>query len=129
MMQRSPESKPALVAKQPVPRGVIVIALLLYLGAAALVAAAALPATALGGVPRWALLMAAAAQAVLATGLFRKRRWAWFGALAFAAVNAYYLYRGVFQGQNQIVGLTLLALMAGYLLLPRVRDVYLQSQT
>lgn len=106
----------------------IVIALLLYLGAAALVAAAALPDTALGGVPRWALLMAAAAQAVLATGLFRKRRWAWFGALAFAAVNAFYLYRGIFQGQNQIVGLTLLALLAGYLLLPRVRDVYLHEQ-
>ncbi len=112
--------------KQPVPRGVILIGVLLYLGATVLIATTALPNSYLLGIPRLIIALGAVASGVLATGLFRKRRWAWFGALAFALVNAYYLYLRLFHnGQNEIIGLTLLALMIGYLLLPHVRKVYL----
>ena len=112
-------------SKVPVPRGMILVALLFSIAAAALVAAAALPDDALAGVPRSALFSYALALGVVATGLFRKRRWAWWGLLSFVFVNIAFLYRGVLQGQNQIIGLTILAVLAGYTFLPGVRRVYL----
>lgn len=110
--------------RRPVPRGVIVLGLLLYVIAFMSVGvAAAIPEV---GVPRGILLLYAAATATLATGLFRRRRWAWFSTLAFVLVNGYYLLLGTAQrGQNTAIGLTVLAVVAGYLLWPGVRGAYL----
>ncbi len=110
-----------------VPRGMIVLGLLLYAGA--LISAAAglvLGVAELDGVPRWVPLLGAVVLAILATGLFRRRRWAWFSMLAFVGVSAFYLLRATAErGENTIIGLTILALIAGYLLGPRVRTMYL----
>ena len=113
------------------PRGVVALAMLLYL--AALVSAAAalvVPAEMLAGLPRWIPLLGALASAILATGLVRRRRWAWFAALVFVAVNGYYLLLATAQrGQNRLLGLTILAVVAAYLLWPGVRSVYLRRDT
>jgi hypothetical protein len=113
--------------RRKTPRGVLVLGLLLYAGA--FVSAAAglvVPADLLAGVPRWVLLLGALACAILATGLVRRRRWAWFATLTFVAVNAYYLLLGTAtRGQNTIVGTTILAIVAGYLLWPKVRAAFL----
>ena len=113
--------------RRAAPRGVILLSLLLYAGAfVSAVAAAVIPATTLGGLPRWVYLLYALVLTVLATGLLRRRRWAWFAALAFVAINGYYLLLGTAErGQNSIVGLTILAVVAAYLLWPGVRSVYL----
>ncbi len=113
--------------RRKTPRGVLLLGLLLYAGA--FVSAAAglvVPDDLLAGVPRWVLLLGALACAILATGLVRRRRWAWFATLAFVAVNAYYLLLGTAtRGQNTIVGTTVLAVAAGYLLWPKVRATFL----
>ena len=117
--------------KRIVPRGVIVLGLLLYAGALVLAATGlVLGAAQLEGVPRWVPLLGALVLAVLATGLFRRRRWAWFSMLAFVGVSAFYLLRATAErGENTIVGLTILALIAGYLLWPDVRGVYLHGES
>jgi len=113
--------------RRAVPRGVIVLGLLLYTIAFISVAVALfIPAV---GLPRWILLLYGLATATLATGLFRRRRWAWFSMLAFVLVNGYYLLLGTAQrGQNTAVGLTVLAVIAAYLLWPGVRGAYLEQQ-
>ncbi|GAC1354073.1 MAG: hypothetical protein NVSMB42_11380 [Herpetosiphon sp.] len=122
-------SSPPKSGRQRAPWGIIVIAVLLYLGAAIMIATSALPSSYLARLPKWVFYVGAFALAGLATGLFQKRRWAWYGTLSFVVVNGFYLYRGVFVlGQNQIVGLTILALMMGYLLLPSVRAVFLHPR-
>ncbi len=110
------------------PRGVIVLALLLYVGAFVSAVTAAVVATPLlGGVPRSILLLGAFASAVLATGLLRRRRWAWFATLVFVAINGYYLLLATaLRGQNSILGLTILTAVAAYLFWPSVRSVYLR---
>lgn len=131
-MALTPESQPAAPPQAKkriaVPRGVIVLGLLLYIGAiAAAAVAVAIPAAMLAGVPRWVFALGALALTVLATGLFRRRRWAWYATLSFVAVNAYYLLLGTAQrGQNTIVGATLLAAVAAYLLWPGVRAAFLR---
>jgi uncharacterized membrane protein len=115
--------------RRVVPRGAIVLGLLLYAGALVSMATGLVLETAdLAGVPRWVPLLGALVLAVLATGLFRRRRWAWFSMLAFVGVSAYYLLRATAErGQNTAIGLTLLAVIAGYLLWPGVRAVYLRG--
>jgi hypothetical protein len=112
-----------------VPRGVIVLGLLLYAGALVSAAAGAvLSPAALAGIPRWVPLLGGLVLAILATGLFRRRRWAWYSMLAFIVVSGFYLLRGTAErGQNTIVGLTILSIIAAYLLWPKVRSVYLNQ--
>ena len=119
---------PGSSRRRAAPRGVIVLSLLLYTGAFISAAAAAVvPADVLRGLPRWIYLLYALVLTVLATGLLRRRRWAWFAALTFVAINGYYLLLGIAErGQNSIVGLTILTVIAAYLLWPGVRSVYLR---
>ncbi len=122
-------SKPEEATTRRLPRGVILLALLLY-GGAFVSAAAGLvvPAVMLAGVPRWVLLLSGLVTGTLATGLLLGRRWAWFSTLAFIAVNAYYLALGTIQrGQNMLLGGTVMALVAGYLLWPSVRAFFLRQ--
>ena len=100
------------------------LGLLLYAGAfVSLAAAVVLGTPELHGVPRWVPLLGALVLMVLATGLFRRRRWAWFSMLTFVGVSAFYLLRATAErGQNTIIGLTILALIAGYLMWPGVRS-------
>ncbi len=114
-------------ARGKLPRGIIVLGALLYAGAFVSFAAGAIvPGAVLAGLPRWVLLFGALACAILATGLLRRRRWAWFAALAFVVVNAYYLLLGAAErGQNTLVGGTILAVVAAYLLWPGVRSAFL----
>ncbi len=113
--------------RRAVPRGVIVLGLLLYVGAFVSAVVAAAPAGALANLPRWVYLLYALVLAILATGLLRRRRWAWFAMLAFVATNTYYLLLGTAQrGQNTIVALTILAIVAAYLFWPGVRSAYLE---
>ncbi len=125
----APEAPDHRSARRKVPRGVIFLGLMLYAGG--LVSAAAglvLPVSALEGLPRWVPLLGSLALAMLATGLFRRRRWAYLSMLSFIAVSAFYLLRGIAErGQNSIVGLTILAIIAAYLLWPKIRATYLQS--
>lgn len=116
--------------RRAVPRGVILLGLLLYVGAlVSLAAALVLGAPELNGVPRWVPLLGALVLVVLATGLFRRRRWAWFSMLTFVGVSAFYLLRATAErGQNSIIGLTILAVVAGYLLGPGVRTTYLKDE-
>lgn len=122
----SPEKR----RRRAVPRGVIMLGLLLYAGAFVSLATGVVLGTAqLNGVPRWVPLLGALVLVVLATGLFRRRRWAWFSMLAFVGVSAFYLLRATAErGENSIVGLTILAVIAGYLLGPGVRMVYLRGE-
>ena len=124
----APDAPPQAKKRVAVPRGVIVLGLMLYIGAiVAAAVAVAIPASMLSGVPRWVFGLGALVLTVLATGLFRRRRWAWYATLSFVAVNAYYLLLGTAQrGQNTIVGATLLAAIAAYLLWPGVRGAFLR---
>lgn len=106
------------------------LGLLLYAGAfVSLAAAVVLGTPELNGVPRWIPLLGALVLVVIATGLFRRRRWAWFSMLMFLGISAFYLLRATAErGQNSIIGLTILALITGYLLWPGVRTVYLKGE-
>ena len=116
--------------RRAVPRGVIVLGLLLYVGAFVSAVVAVAPAGALANLPRWVYLLYALVLAILATGLLRRRRWSWFAMLAFVATNGYYLLLGTAQrGQNSIVALTILAIVAAYLFWPGVRSAYLERDT
>lgn len=114
--------------RRRLPRGVIVLSFLFYAGAfLSIIVALAVPDALLNGLPRWVPLAGAVAIGTLATGLLRRRRWAWFATLAFVAVNAYYLLLGLtLRGQNTLVGGTVLAVVAGYLLWPGVRAAFLR---
>ena len=121
---------PGTSKRRAVPRGAILLGLLLYAGAFVSAAAMVVPAAAPVAIPRWVYLLYALALTILATGLLQRRRWAWFAALAFVAINGYYLLLGIaMRGQNRIIGLTILALAAAYLLWPGVRAVYLTRDT
>ena len=111
------------------PRGVIVIATLLFIGAFFSCGIMLVPAQTLQefNLPRSLLFVGAVATGVLGYGLLRLRRWAWGAALGFVFVNAYFLILGALAGGGvQIVGLGILALTAGYLFLPRVRAAFLR---
>ena len=67
---------------------------------------------------------------ILATGLLRRRRWAWFSTLAFLIISAYYvLLTTPLNAGNAVVGLSVIAASAAYLLWPGVRAAYLQRES
>ncbi len=116
-------------ARSRLPRGIILLALVLYTGAfLSAVAALVTRPNLLGSVPSWILPLGAFLTATLATGLLMRRRWAWFGTLAFVAVNAYYLFLGAtVRGDNILISGSVLAVVAGYLLWPGVRAAFLRN--
>lgn len=113
------------------PRGVIVIATLLIVGAFLAGGVGSLfPAQTLASFnqPRSLLLVGALVTALLAYGLLRLRRWAWFATLSFVFVNAYFLVLGAqLDGSVEYLGLGLLLAVGGYMCLPAVRSVFLKQ--
>jgi hypothetical protein len=115
-----------------IPRGVIFIASLLIVvaffsaGEGLLVRSEALAEVRLS---RLLLFSFALVTTILAYGLLRMRRWAWAAMLSFVVVQAYFLVlTSWIEGGIQSIGLLLLAAIAGYMLLPRVRSVFLRPR-
>lgn len=125
-MSTQPSPKPE--AKDKLPRGVIMIALLLWVGAFFTAGVMLVPTATLEqfDLPRSLLLVGALALAVLGYGLIRLRRWAWIAAILVAFVNGYFLLLiALDQGTSQFAGLLVLVAMVAYLLQPRIRARFL----
>ena len=115
-------------AKDKLPRGVIVLALLLWVGAFISAGVTLVPTATLEqfNLPRSMLLVYALALAVLGYGLIRLRRWAWIATILFVFVNINFLLLIAFdQGTPQYVGLALLVAAVVYLLRPTIRARFL----
>jgi hypothetical protein len=131
MSEHAPQREQSERPARRVPRGVILIAALLIVGAFFVGGLGALvPDQALAtiGVPRSLMLIGALVTGLLAYGLLRLRRWAWAATLSFLIVNAYFLLLSALTiGAPQYVGFGLLLAIAAYLLLPSVRAVFWRS--
>jgi hypothetical protein len=117
-------------SQRHIPRGVIVIASLLLVGAFFSAGSMLMPTQTLQAfnLPRSLLLVGALATGVLGYGLLRLRRWAWAAMLSFTFVNAYFLVLGTLvNGRVQLTGLGILAAVAVYFLLPGVRAAFLDT--
>jgi hypothetical protein len=117
--------------QQRIPRGVILIASLLIIGAfftgglGALVPTRTLDES---GLPRSLMLTGALVTTILAYGLLRMRRWAWGATLSFVLVQAYFvILNTLIDGVTQYIGLAVLTAIGGYMLLPSVRMVFFRS--
>jgi hypothetical protein len=132
MSDHAPQREQAERPARRVPRGVILIAVLLIAGAFFVGGLGVLvPDQALAtiGVPRSLMLVGSLITGLLAYGLLRLRRWAWAATLSFLIVNAYFLLLSALTiGAPQYVGFGLLLLIAAYLLLPSVRAVFWRSR-
>jgi hypothetical protein len=118
-------------SRQRVPRGVIVLGLLFYIGAfVSIMAGLVIPMSKLVGQSRAMYILYGVLIGILATGLLRRRRWAWFSTLAFLVVNAYYV-RVItpLDTASTVVSLSLIAFTAAYLLWPGVRAAFLQHNS
>jgi len=81
------------------------------------------------GLTRPLLVSFAIVTSILAYGMLWMRRWAWAATLSFVIVQAIFIVLGaLIDGAVQYVGLLLLAVIAGYMLLPQVRTVFLQPR-
>lgn len=114
-----------------IPRGVILIATLLIIGAfftgglGSLVPSSTL---AEAGLPRSLLLTGALLTALLAYGLLRMKRWAWAATLSFVIVQAYFVVLNtLINGAAEYAGLAVLLVIAVYMLQPSVRAVFFRS--
>src|SRR6476660_14040 len=118
-------------SRQRVPRGVIVLGLLFYIGAfVSIMAGLVIPMSKLVGQSRAMYILYGVLIGILATGLLRRRRWAWFSTLAFLVINAYYV-RVItpLDTASTVVSLSLIAFTAAYLLWPGVRAAFLQHNS
>ena len=123
------------MAPQPQPAkpkrliGVLLIALLFYTAGAFLLFASALAGQmALAAAPWRLYFLGAIYFIVLGWGMWGAKRWAYFAALLMCAVSAYYLIMSALQlNQFVLVPFTLIALLAGYLVQPRVRAAFLRK--
>lgn len=131
MSGRAEQTEQVERSQRRVPRGVILIGVLLIVGAFFVGGMGLLvPDLALAsiGVPRSLMLVGALITGLLAYGLLRVRRWAWAATLSFLVVNAYFLLLSALViGTTQYFGFGLLLLAAAYLLLPSVRAVFWRS--
>lgn len=113
------------------PRGVILIATLLIIGAFFTGGLGSLVPTSTlveAGLPRSLLLTGALLTAFLAYGLLRMRRWAWASTLSFVMVQAYFVVLNtLINGAVAYVGLAILLAIAVYMLRPNVRSVFFRS--
>jgi hypothetical protein len=109
------------------PLGISVLALLMFLaGATWLLAGFVLPLVGAAVAPWYIALIAAAYFLALGWGLWGLRRWAYLAALLMCVVLGFYqLQSAIVLGQNVLVPALLLLAIFGYLLLPRVRAVFL----
>jgi hypothetical protein len=109
------------------PLGIAALALLMFLAAGLwLLAGLALPLLGAAAAPWYIALGAAAYFLVLGWGLWGLRRWAYIAALLMCVVlGIYQLQSAMVLGQNVLAPVLLLLAIFGYLLLPRVRAVFL----
>jgi hypothetical protein len=115
--------------KRRTPRGVILIAMLLIVGAFFTAGLILVPTATLQefNLPRSLLLFGAFVTGLLAYGLLRMRRWAWAATLSFVVVNGYFLILNATQrGTVEYGGLAVLIAAGIYLLLPGVRAAFLR---
>jgi hypothetical protein len=115
--------------KRRTPRGVILIATLLIVGAFFTAGLILVPTATLQefNLPRSLLLFGAFVTGLLAYGLLRMRRWAWAATLSFIVVNGYFLILNATQrGTVEYGGLAVLIAAGIYLLLPGVRTAFLR---
>lgn len=122
----------ANVTTPRIPRGIILIAtLLIVMAFFALGMGLLIPARTLAqaDLNRSLLLAFALVTGMLAYGLLRMRRWAWAATLSFVFVQGYFIVlNALLDGASQAVGLILLACIGLYLLLPKVRSVFLRPR-
>lgn len=113
------------------PRGVYVLALLLFLGGGImLLAAIVLPIQGTNLVPWYIYLAYAAYLLTVGWGLWGARRWAYLAALIMCVVLAFYqLQTAVVLQKNALFPFLGLAIVFGYLIQPKVRRVFLHSAT
>ena len=114
------------------PRGIYVVALLLFLsGGLLLLAAAILPLTGMNVmgasvVPWYLYVLYAGYFLAVGWGLWAGRRWAYLAALLMCVVLAFYQLRSaIVLGRNALFQVLGLAAMGVYLLRPSVRGVFL----
>lgn len=121
--------RPKKSREERLPRGVIIIALLLWIGAFFTAGIALVPTATLAqfGLPRSLLLVGGLALAVLGYGLIRLRRWAWIAAILFVFVNGYSLLLYALDGTSEFAGLLVLIAVIVYLLQPRIRTRFLNN--
>jgi hypothetical protein len=112
------------------PLGIAVLALLMFLiGGVWLLAGLVLPLVGAVGAPWYIALGAALYFLAIGWGLWGLRRWAYIAALLMCVVLGFYQLRGMLVlGQDVLVPALLLLAILGYLLLPRVRAVFLAQR-
>ena len=109
------------------PRGVYVLALLLFLGGGImLLAAIILPIQGTNLVPWYIYLAYAAYLMAVGWGLWGGRRWAYVAALLMCVVLGFYqLQIAVVLQKNALFPFLVLAVMFGYLIQPKLRAIFL----
>ena len=119
------QSKP----ERKLPRGVYVLALLLFLGGGImLLATIILPIQGTNLVPWYIYLAYAAYLLTVGWGLWGARRWAYLAALIMCVVLAFYqLQTAVVLQKNALFPFLGLAIIFGYLIQPKVREIFLRS--
>jgi hypothetical protein len=115
-------------AERKLPRGVYILALLLFLGGGImLLAAVILPLQGTNLVPWYIYLAYAAYLLVVGWGLWGARRWAYLAALLMCMVLAFYQFRtAIVLGQNALFQFLGLVAVFGYLIQPKVRAAFLR---
>src|ERR1044072_9362998 len=109
------------------PRGVYVLACLLFLGGGGMVLAAiVLPIQGTSLVPWYVYIAYGAYLLVVGWGLWGARRWAYLAALLMCVVLGFYqIQSALLFGPAALVPLLVLLLIFGYLIQPRVRAAFL----
>ena len=109
------------------PRGVYILALLLFLGGGImLLAAIILPIQGTNLVPWYIYLAYAAYLLAVGWGLWGGRRWAYVAALLMCVVLGFYqLQIAVVLQKNALFPFLVLAVMFGYLVQPKLRAIFL----
>jgi hypothetical protein len=113
---------------QKLPRGVYILALLLFMaGGVMLLAAIVLPIQGTNLVPWYVYLAYAAYLIVVGWGLWGARRWAYLAALLMCVVLGFYqLQTAVVLRKNALLPFLALAVIFGYLIQPKLRAIFLQ---
>lgn len=126
---KSMDKHRSIETKDKLPRGIILIAILLWTGAFFTAGMMLVPTATLDqfNLPRSLLFVGALALSVLGYGLVRLRRWAWISTILFIFVNGYSLLLYALEGTYQFIGLGLLIAVAVYLFRPGIRDRFLRQ--
>jgi hypothetical protein len=116
---------------RPLPRGVYVLAALMFLaGAALLLAAIALPIMGTGLVPWYVYLGYALYFLLVGYGLWGGKRWSYIATLLMCVVLTYYQFQtAVVLGQNALWQVVVLAAILIYMLQPAVRAAFLRPRS